>query len=82
MCAGIAAGVYRDFIQAVGVFSRVEYTCTPNPNAARVYQQKFALYQKLSRLLDDTWKEWETVFRNLRKEERGWMRTEKRFQTQ
>ncbi|NTU76720.1 MAG: carbohydrate kinase, partial [Alphaproteobacteria bacterium] len=64
MCAGIAAGVFPDFIQAVDVFSRVEYTCTPNPNAARVYQDKFTLYQKLSHQLDETWKEWKTVFRN------------------
>ena len=63
MCAGIAAGAFADFQQAVDVFARVEYTCTPNPNAARLYEEKFRLYQKLSAQLDESWKDWEKIKR-------------------
>ncbi|MEN6636999.1 MAG: FGGY-family carbohydrate kinase [Clostridiaceae bacterium] len=64
MCAGIAAGAYRDFQQAVDVFARVDYTCTPNPAAAGIYEAKFRLYQKISGQLDESWKDWKTIFRN------------------
>lgn len=64
MCAGIAAGAYRDFQQAVDVFARVDYTCTPNPAAAGIYEAKFRLYQKISGQLDESWKDWKTIFRS------------------
>jgi L-xylulokinase len=63
MCAGIAAGEYRDFLQAVDVFARVDYTCKPNPDKAKIYEEKFKLYQKLSGQLDESWKDWERIFR-------------------
>ena len=47
MCAGIASGVFSDFLQAVEVFSKVSYTCMPNPDMAKIYEAKFRLYQKL-----------------------------------
>jgi len=62
MCAGIAAGEFGDFQSAVDTFSKVSYTCLPNPQKAKIYDDKFRLYQKLSRLLDETWKEWEAIF--------------------
>ncbi|HWQ97148.1 MAG TPA: FGGY-family carbohydrate kinase [Clostridia bacterium] len=62
MCAGIAAGAFGDFIQAVDVFSKVAYTCLPNPAMAEIYEGKFRLYSRLSRTLDETWKDWDTVF--------------------
>ena len=64
MCAGIASGVYNDFLQAVDVFARVEYICMPNPNAAQLYEKKFKLYRKMSRQLDETWKDWKTIFQS------------------
>ena len=63
MCAGIAAGAYRDFPQAVEVFARVDYTCKPNPDKAKIYEEKFQLYRKLSGQLDESWKDWERIFR-------------------
>lgn len=62
MCAGIAAGAFCDFLQAVDVFSKVEYTCMPNPETAAIYEGKFQLYTKLSGTLDATWKDWNDVF--------------------
>ena len=62
MCAGIASGAFRDFLQAVDVFAKVEYTCMPNPDAARIYEEKFRLYTKLSGKLDETWKDWNSIF--------------------
>ena len=64
MCAGIATGAYADFYRAVDVLSKVRYTCVPNPDNAKIYEDKFRLYQKLSKQLDETWKEWKTVFKN------------------
>lgn len=64
MCAGIATGVLEDFYHAADVFSKVRYTCAPNPEKAQIYADKFDLYRKLSSRLDDTWKEWKTVFKN------------------
>jgi L-xylulokinase len=64
MCAGIAAGAFKDFVQAVDVLSRVEYTCLPNPDAAGIYEGKFRLYSGLSKVLDETWKDWDAVFGN------------------
>lgn len=61
MCAGIASGAFGDFLQAVDVFSKVSYTCMPNPDMAKPYEGKFQLYQKLSGQLDETWKDWERV---------------------
>ena len=63
MCAGIASGVFGDFLQAVDVFSKVEYTCVPNPEMAQVYENKFRLYQTLTARMDETWKEWDSVFK-------------------
>lgn len=63
MCAGIASGAFGDFLQAVDVFSKVEYTCVPNPEMAQVYENKFRLYQTLTARLDETWKEWDSVFK-------------------
>ena len=54
-----ASGAFGDFLQAVDVFSKVEYTCTPNPDAAQLYEDKFRLYTRLSMLLDETWKDWD-----------------------
>jgi L-xylulokinase len=62
MCAGIASGVFDDFLQAVDVFSKVAYTCIPNPETAQIYEDKFRLYSKLSTQLDETWKDWDKVF--------------------
>ena len=64
MCAGIAAGACRDFYHAVDVFSKVSYTCVPNADQAKIYEDKFRLYQKLSGQLDETWKEWKSVFKS------------------
>lgn len=64
MCAGIASGVYEDFLQAVGVFSRIEYICMPNSEAAQVYEDKFTLYQKLSKTMEQTWKDWKNIFKH------------------
>ena len=61
MCAGIASGAFPDFIQAVNVFSKVAYTCMPNPDAAQLYEDKFCLYTKLSAQLDETWKDWDRI---------------------
>ena len=62
MCAGIATGAYRDFYRAADVFAKVRYTCAPNPNYAKIYDDKFRLYQKLNRILEETWKDWNTIF--------------------
>ena len=62
MCAGIASGAFQDFLQAVDVFSRVSYTCQPNPDLAGIYEGKFRLYRKLSGQLDESWKEWTRLF--------------------
>lgn len=64
MCAGIAAGVYGDFLQAVDVFCKVDSVCLPNPDVAETYADKFALYQKLSAAMDGTWQEWKNVFKH------------------
>ena len=62
MCVGIAAGEFTDFYGAVDSFAKVSYTCQPNPEKAKIYDDKFRLYQKLSRQLDETWKDWEVIF--------------------
>lgn len=62
MCAGIASGQFADFYQAVDVFAKVEYTCEPDPNMSRIYEEKFRLYQRLSRQMDESWRDWKRVF--------------------
>ncbi|MEZ4628835.1 MAG: hypothetical protein R2912_12405 [Eubacteriales bacterium] len=63
MCAGIASGAFADFLQAVDVFSKVEYTCMPNPDRAQLYEDKFRLYTRLSAQLDETWKDWDKILK-------------------
>ena len=63
MCAGIASGAFGDFLQAVDVFSKVEYTCMPNPDRAQLYEDKFRLYTRLSAQLDETWKDWDKILK-------------------
>ena len=62
MCAGIASGPFADFYQAVEAFAKVEYTCEPDTNKAKIYEEKFRLYQRLSRQMDESWRDWKTVF--------------------
>jgi len=63
MCAGIATGAIPDFYRAAETFAKVSYTCAPNPDRAKIYDNKFRLYQKLNGNLEETWKDWKNVFK-------------------
>ncbi len=57
MCAGIGNGSLRDFHEATELFSKVAYTCIPNPALKSLYDAKYRRYRKLSDRMDEIWKE-------------------------
>lgn len=57
MAAAVAAGVYRDLKDAAGSMVKVKARLEPNPANFQAYEKKFALYKKVSGVLDGVWKD-------------------------
>jgi len=55
ICAGIAAGVYSDFHDAVGQAIKVQHHYEPNPEFADVYRARFDEYQFLTEVMREAW---------------------------
>ena len=58
--AGIAAGVYQDYGEAIKRTVRIKKTVYPRSEYAEIYEQKYRQYQKVIEALDSVWDE----FRN------------------
>lgn len=56
MAAAIAAGVYKDFNEAAQHMVKMKCRIEPNQSNYSSYENKFALYKKVSGELDDLWK--------------------------
>ena len=57
MCAGIGSGELNDFYEAASLFSKVAYTCMPDPALKSLYDDRYRRYRKLSGMMDSVWKE-------------------------
>jgi len=55
MCAGIGAGVYRDYADAAAQVVRVEHRYTPNTARLPYYQARSRLHQRLTDVLREAW---------------------------
>ena len=59
MAAGIAAGIYTDFQDAVKRTVRITRTVQPRAEYAQIYAQKYRVYRAVVDALNDTWKYFE-----------------------
>ncbi len=57
MCAGIGAGVYRDYADAAAQVVQVERRYTPNADTQAYYQARARLHGRLSGVLREAWVE-------------------------
>lgn len=57
MCAGIGAGVYRDYADAAAQVVWVEHRYQPDPARQDYYQARSRLHQRLTDVLRDAWEE-------------------------
>ena len=55
--AGIAAGVYQDYGEAIKRTVRIKKTVYPRSEYAEIYEQKYRQYQKVIEALDSVWDE-------------------------
>jgi L-xylulokinase len=54
-CAGIGAGVYRDYAEAVQKSVRIERRQEPDPQATPHYLARYAEYQRLLQAMQEPW---------------------------
>lgn len=57
MAAGIAAGIYKDYEDAVGKTVRISKTVMPRKEYKAIYERKYKLYQSVALALKNTWKQ-------------------------
>ena len=55
MCAGIGAGVYANFADAIDKAVSVEREHTPDAAASQVYRKRYAVYSRLNETMLDSW---------------------------
>jgi len=55
MAAAVAAGVYKDLKEAAQKMVNIKCRIEPNPENYSIYEKKFALYKKISGVLEDSW---------------------------
>ncbi len=65
LLAGIGAGVYADFRQAVDATAQVGDSFEPNPGRHERYQQVFALYKEFRNRLQPLTEQWTALQRSL-----------------
>jgi len=56
IAAGVAAGCFKDFREAVGAMVHVSRTQAPDPSPAGVYEAKYARYKRAVAALDPVWR--------------------------
>jgi sugar (pentulose or hexulose) kinase len=66
MLAGVAAGFYKDYRDAVERTVRVEHTYYPNPARVEQYRELYTLYRKVWQDLQDAWHLHSEVYGRLR----------------
>ena len=59
MAAAIAAGVYKDYIEAAEYMVHVSERVYPNPDRQKIYQNKYKKYAAVSQALDTVWGQFE-----------------------
>ena len=57
LCAGVAAGCFKDYREAVKAMVRMSRTQPPNASRAGLYAAKYDRYQKVLAALGPVWKE-------------------------
>jgi L-xylulokinase len=57
MAAAVAAGVFKDLGEAAKKMVNMKCRIEPNPANYKAYENKFALYKKVSGALDNSWKD-------------------------
>ncbi|MFC6181374.1 FGGY-family carbohydrate kinase [Lactiplantibacillus daowaiensis] len=55
MAAAVMSGVYPDFATAADKMVKISRTVQPNPDNAKIYQQKYALYKKELQHMQGAW---------------------------
>jgi L-xylulokinase len=55
LCAGIAAGVYADYQDAVARAVAIEHEYTPGPAATAAYRAAYAEYRRLAQVMQEPW---------------------------
>lgn len=56
MAAGIAAGIYQDYQEAVRRTVHITKTVNPRPEYREIYEEKYATYRKVIESLSPAWK--------------------------
>ena len=55
MAAGIAAGLYKDYPEAIGKTVHITSTTYPRPEYKEIYEQKYAAYRAVVKGLSGAW---------------------------
>lgn len=59
MAAGIAAGVYQDYQEAIGRTVKITKTIMPRPEYKEIYEKKYAAYRAVIEGLSNAWSHFE-----------------------
>jgi L-xylulokinase len=55
MAAGVGAGVFTDYTDAVSKCVKIDRTVCPDPENAKIYAEKYTIYRKIADSLDGIW---------------------------